>query len=85
MEAKISMVFYSDHVLFQLDLPFVPCAVPEVQQETEQQLPTGCFLMCADDDAAPRASYKGLAKKLKMTEQCFLVLGKTHGEAAGVV
>jgi len=41
------------------------------------------ILICADDDAAPRMAYKGLAKALKAND-C-RIFGKTYAEAADLV
>jgi len=83
MDANISLTFEDTRVVFMLSWECKPCSPAAVIPETEMVLPEGSILICADDDAAPRLSYKGLAKKLGIPTK-LIVFGETYESAMAV-
>jgi len=92
MNANLSLVFYAEeesspaYTLFSFDLKLIPTDPPEEQgttAEVDMILPNGTMLICADDDRAPRLAYKGLIKKLRVTNS--MVLGSTYAEISELV
>jgi CheY-like chemotaxis protein len=87
--ASLSLVFYPEsgltaaHTLFSLTTGLRPTVAPKQDNTDVPPLREGIILVCVDDDQAQRIGYKGLVKKLKVTQS--LILGGTHQEAFGVV
>jgi CheY-like chemotaxis protein len=91
MSTSLSLEFYpqagltSPRTLFALTTDLKPASAPEILNDEGEapSLKEGCFLVCVDDDAAPRIGYKGLVKKLKPKQS--MILGATYAEAASLV
>ena len=80
LNASVSLVFADNKVKFRMELELLiataTSAVPALPP-----LPAGMQLICADDDPAPRAGYKGLIRKLNVDKERCMILGKTYEEA----
>lgn len=83
--AEPQLIFKETSIVFSLLLPLVPSLAPPttLAEESASELPEGCVLICADDDTAPRAGYRGLVRILKQDK--YFILGETYDEAVGLV
>lgn len=83
-DVSISLVFCPDSVVFTLCMKLVRGTAPKTGTAEPTTLKDNAFLICADDDAAPRMAYKGLAKKLGVSCDRLMVLGGTFEEVSGL-
>jgi len=84
-DTTLSLVFHPTTVSFTVDTKMIPGVAPESSVSTGSlKLRENTVLICADDDYAPRASYSGLAKKLKVEPARVKVYGATYAEAAAL-
>ena len=81
LNASVSLIFGDAKVTFQMEIEVVIATAIDNVTAALPPLPPGMQLICADDDPAPRAGYRGLIRKLNIDKERCLILGETHKEA----